>query len=677
MTQYTIIAQVCIFPSQPNSAGPPSNIQAPTISGVFDVNGTLTASNGSWANNPTSFTYQWKRDGVDIPLATNITYVVTNTDVDTDISVTVTATNAQGSASATSDPYSIALYIASIQVATPVSVSYGTLFSAITKPSNLNATLNNGNVQSLAITWLEGTYDPNAAGVQTLLGDITLTGGITNPFFIQGALDVEVQPQIVVELLEVTGDGTYNWLAGVDEMQVECWAGGGAGSGVGGAAARGWGGGGGGYSLGTVTRPISGSSSYHVAAAVSCPVPSGANVDGTDGQDTSWEDGSVVKAAGGKKGTTTASGLGGAIADGNGTTKYRGGNGSTVQASSRSAAGGGGAGSTGNGGDAPAGSGSTSAPGGAATSENGGSGAAGSSGVGAAGNDYGGAGSGARTTSATNQRGGNGGKGLIRLTYNAGSELPPAPGIANVYLLTGQSEMIGGNTSTSPSPSLVGPLGAMIYINSSVGFENLDWPNNNGGSVPNGFSSELKFGFDMNALANNEIFLVKKALSGASMFLNFNVANNSIGRTSVQTLIQGLNVLEAQGKTVNFKGVCFMQGLGDMGDNNPEYANGAAAVKAAYKSQFIAWWEYLIDQVEDAGFDTSDAKLCVALTDYAYASAPLYKPQIVEAQQEVATLYGGQFTTADVQRGGDGVHPSSTGSEQLGQKFALYHGPLL
>lgn len=675
MNQYTIIAQVCIFPSEPGSAGPPSNIQLPTITGVFDVNGTLTANNGSWAGSPTSYTYQWKRDGVDIPLATNSTYVVTNTDVDTDISVVVTATNAQGSASATSDQYEILLYVASIEVATPVSVAYGTLFSAITKPATLNGTFNNGAVEPLAMTWLEGTYDPNASGVQTLLANLPVD--VNNPFFIQGALDVEVQPQIVVELLEVVGDGTYNWLAGVDEMQVECWAGGGAGSGVGGAAARGWGGGGGGYSLGTVTRPVSGQSAYHVAAAVASPIPSGANVDGTDGQDTTWEDGSVVKAAGGKKGTTTASGLGGAIADGNGTTKYRGGNGSTVQASSRSAAAGGGAGSTGNGGDAPAGSGSTSAPGGAATSENGGSGAAGSSGVGAAGSDYGGGGSGGRTTAATNVRGGSGAKGLIRLTYNAGSELPPAPGVANVYLLTGQSEMIGGSTSTNPSPSLVGPLGAMIYINSSVGFENLDWPNNNGGSVPNGFSSELKFGFDMNALAENEIFLVKKALSGASMFLNFNVANNSIGRTSVQTLIQGLEVLEAQGKTVNFKGVCFMQGLGDMGDNNPEYANGAAAVKAAYKSQFIAWWEYLIDQVEAAGFDTADAKLCVALTDYAYATNPLYQPQIVEAQQEVAALYGGDYTTADVQRGGDGVHPSSTGSEQLGQRFAAYHGPLI
>jgi hypothetical protein len=66
---------------------------------------TIVTTNGSWTGFPTPvFTYQWKRDGVDIVGATSSSYVVQAADVGEDITVTVTATNSEGSASATSDP---------------------------------------------------------------------------------------------------------------------------------------------------------------------------------------------------------------------------------------------------------------------------------------------------------------------------------------------------------------------------------------------------------------------------------------------------------------------------------------------------------------------------------------------------------------------------------------------
>lgn len=84
-----------------NSA-PPINLTVPVITGTLESGSMLTSSNGTWANSPTSYTYQWKRNGADIGSATNSTYLLTGSDVGTTITVTVTATNADGSASATS-----------------------------------------------------------------------------------------------------------------------------------------------------------------------------------------------------------------------------------------------------------------------------------------------------------------------------------------------------------------------------------------------------------------------------------------------------------------------------------------------------------------------------------------------------------------------------------------------
>lgn len=56
---------------------------------------TLTGSNGTWSGNPDTFTYtyQWKRDGVNISGATNNTYVTTILDSEADITLEVTASN--------------------------------------------------------------------------------------------------------------------------------------------------------------------------------------------------------------------------------------------------------------------------------------------------------------------------------------------------------------------------------------------------------------------------------------------------------------------------------------------------------------------------------------------------------------------------------------------------------
>jgi len=92
------------------SAAAPANTAKPTISGTEKAGSTLTASNGTWSNSPTAYTYQWRRcatDGTacgDITGAVSKTYTLTTGDVHHTVRVVVTAKNADGSASATSDP---------------------------------------------------------------------------------------------------------------------------------------------------------------------------------------------------------------------------------------------------------------------------------------------------------------------------------------------------------------------------------------------------------------------------------------------------------------------------------------------------------------------------------------------------------------------------------------------
>ncbi len=90
------------------TAAVPQNSSPPTISGTAREGNTLTARNGTWANSPTSFTYQWQRCGADgtgcadISGAMNETYTLASADADHTVRVQVTAKNADGQSTANS-----------------------------------------------------------------------------------------------------------------------------------------------------------------------------------------------------------------------------------------------------------------------------------------------------------------------------------------------------------------------------------------------------------------------------------------------------------------------------------------------------------------------------------------------------------------------------------------------
>lgn len=92
------------------SAGEFSSIGTATFTGDNQIGDVLTADPGTWVPTPSSFTYRWSRDSVDISGATDSTYTLTADDMGTDIIVTVTAVlSGYDSASDTSPATSIPL----------------------------------------------------------------------------------------------------------------------------------------------------------------------------------------------------------------------------------------------------------------------------------------------------------------------------------------------------------------------------------------------------------------------------------------------------------------------------------------------------------------------------------------------------------------------------------------
>jgi hypothetical protein len=110
------MAVIALLVSPLGSAGTlavPANTVLPAITGTAHVGQTLTASNGTWTESPTSYTYQWVRcpasggaaDGSDCAViggATAATYPVATGDVGFTLRIRVTAVNGDGQATVAS-----------------------------------------------------------------------------------------------------------------------------------------------------------------------------------------------------------------------------------------------------------------------------------------------------------------------------------------------------------------------------------------------------------------------------------------------------------------------------------------------------------------------------------------------------------------------------------------------
>jgi hypothetical protein len=111
---------------QPNAA-PLTNTARPTISGTPRVGNELTANEGTWTGNPTTFTFQWQRCDIDVVTcldvigATGRTYGVRLADLGFRLRVVVTAHKNERTGTAASAPTSV------VQPTTPVTNKRPTL----------------------------------------------------------------------------------------------------------------------------------------------------------------------------------------------------------------------------------------------------------------------------------------------------------------------------------------------------------------------------------------------------------------------------------------------------------------------------------------------------------------------------------------------------------------------
>ena len=109
----------------------PVNVTPPAITGNTTLGSLLTLNVGQWLNYPSSFAYQWQRDGVNITSATNTTYILVQADSAAYITCVVTATNITGSASTASNQIKADFYSAiPINSAAPV-ISGSTALSSV------------------------------------------------------------------------------------------------------------------------------------------------------------------------------------------------------------------------------------------------------------------------------------------------------------------------------------------------------------------------------------------------------------------------------------------------------------------------------------------------------------------------------------------------------------------
>lgn len=152
----------------------PANTSPPTITGTAQEGQSLTASNGTWSNNPTSFAYQWLRCNpggnacASVANATQNIYTLVAADAGRTLRVRVTATNADGSNFAESNQ--TATVTPATSSAAPKNTSAPTISG--TPKVGQDLTVNNGtwsgNPTSYSYQWQR--CDADIASCQNVVG---------------------------------------------------------------------------------------------------------------------------------------------------------------------------------------------------------------------------------------------------------------------------------------------------------------------------------------------------------------------------------------------------------------------------------------------------------------------------------------------------------------------------
>ena len=159
----------------------PSNSAPPAVAGQTTEGQSLSTTNGSWTNNPSSYSYQWQDCDTSGSSCSNIagasqsTYTLTSGDVGHTLRSVVTAANAGGSAAASSAPTSVVAPLPPSNTAAPV-------VTGSTAPGQTLSTSNGswtGNPTSYVYSW----QDCNSSGGSCA----SISGATSNSYTLQAS----------------------------------------------------------------------------------------------------------------------------------------------------------------------------------------------------------------------------------------------------------------------------------------------------------------------------------------------------------------------------------------------------------------------------------------------------------------------------------------------------------
>lgn len=227
-----------------------------------------------------------------------------------------------------------------------------------------------------------------------------------------------------------------------------------------------------------------------------------------------------------------------------------------------------------------------------------------------------------------------------------------------VYLLAGQSNMVGLGTISAASGTYTGTQSNVKIWNGSS-FASLAAGTNNEGASGTEFGPELSFGYHTARDLAKTIYLVKYAVSGKSLAVDF-LPPSGTNYVALKTKLSAA-LANLAGQNPLIMGICWMQGESDA---------DSSAEAAAYEKNLAALIEDL--RITYAEHMDHDAPFIIGEIANVDSGTFPYTATVQAAQAWIGSHRRGavSFATSDLALLGDNVHFNTDSQITLGQRFA-------
>jgi hypothetical protein len=277
---------------------------------------------------------------------------------------------------------------------------------------------------------------------------------------------------------------------------------------------------------------------------------------------------------------------------------------------------------------------------------------------------------------------------LTRTFLEYGSEVFGTGIVANVYSIRGQSNAAGlGSLIGELAAELQGVQASWMYgkttssINLREQLEYLEFPENNNDMNLNSFGPEMRFAYEMNALAPGQIVICKHATNGAPLLntnsSSWNVArvNGSLDQAQAQLLNTIYLLKYEHDRSSVYRGMLWRQGEQE-----------ADTDSSTYKADFTNLIIDELDFCQTNSIDTTKLRICVSLVD----NPPRTFAVKISGNQidvvdnffpdnpsQVGRLAGlGRFSTIGLPLS-DGTHLTGPGQNTQALSFVSYYAPYI